>query len=277
MIGGANTEERNSMTDRKYHIGFGADDIAGIDVAFLSGDPERSTRIASQYLTLEKPLSTVRALNSYIGVTPGGKRIVSATSGMGAPSLSIVVNELAQAGIRHIIRIGTCGSIQPHVRSGSVVISRAALSRQGAADDIAPSEYPAAANPFWTMALVEAAQKRGAEWHCGITASVDTFYEGQERTSTSYKPQLLRARVGAIEEYQHLRILNFEMESGTLFKMANAYGLAAACICAVIAARVEAEAPSHEAKVKAEAEAIRIAIDAVDGINSQWLGEAYRW
>lgn len=265
------------MTNKQYHIGFGADDIAGIDIAFLSGDPDRATRIAEQYLTPEKPLSTVRALNSYIGVTPGGKRIVSATSGMGAPSLSIVVNELAQAGIRHVIRIGTCGSIQPHVRSGSVVISRAALTRQGAADDIAPREYPAAANPFWTMALVQAAEKRGADWHVGITASVDTFYEGQERTSSSYKPTLLRERVGAIGEYQHLRILNFEMESGTLFKMASAYGLAASCICAVIAARVEAEAPSHEAKVRAEAEAIRITIDAVDQIDPRYLGEAYRW
>ncbi|MCA9903757.1 MAG: nucleoside phosphorylase [Anaerolineae bacterium] len=265
------------MSDIKYHIGFGADDIAGIDIALLSGDPVRAEKIATQYLTLEKPLSVVRGLNSYVGTTPGGKRIVSATSGMGAPSLSIVANELAQVGIRHIIRIGTCGSIQPHVLSGSVVITRAALCRQGAAHDIAPAEYPAAANPFWTMALVDAARDIGADWHVGITASVDTFYEGQERTDTSYNKHLLRERVGAIDEYQNLRVLNFEMEAGTLFKLANVYGLGAACICGVIAARVEAENVSHDAKVKAEDHAIRIAIAAVDGIDPALLGEAYRW
>jgi uridine phosphorylase len=260
-----------------YHIGFGAEDVAGIDIALLSGDPERATRIANEYLSLEKPLSTVRSLNSYIGVTPGGRRIVSATSGMGAPSLSIVLNELAQSGIRHIIRIGTCGSIQPHVRSGSVVITRAALCRQGAADDIAPTVYPAAASPFWTTALAAAARKRGANWHVGLTASVDTFYEGQERWQSSYNPHLLRSHQGMIEEYQHLRILNFEMESGTLFKMANVYGLGAGCICAVIADRVEAESVSHEAKVTAEADAIHIAISAVDDIDPAWLGEDFRW
>jgi uridine phosphorylase len=265
------------MANAKYHVGFSEDDIKGIDIALLSGDPERAARIANDYLTLEKPLSTVRGLNSYVGVTPGGKRIISATSGMGGPSLSIVVNEMAQMGIRHIIRIGTCGSIQPHVLSGSVVITRAALCRQGAANDIAPSEYPAAANPFWTMALVEAARKLGADWHLGITASVDTFFEGQERTASSFNKHLIRERQGAIEEYQNLRVLNFEMEAGTLFKMASVYGLAAACICGVIAARVEAENVSYEAKVKAEALAIRSAIGAVDGIDATLLGEAYRW
>jgi uridine phosphorylase len=265
------------MANAKYHVGFSEDDIKGIDIALLSGDPERAARIANDYLTLEKPLSTVRGLNSYVGVTPGGKRIISATSGMGGPSLSIVVNEMAQMGIRHIIRIGTCGSIQPHVLSGSVVITRAALCRQGAANDIAPIEYPAAANPFWTMALVEAARKLGADWHLGITASVDTFFEGQERTASSFNKHLIRERQGAIEEYQNLRVLNFEMEAGTLFKMASVYGLAAACICGVIAARVEAENVSYEAKVKAEALAIRSAIGAVDGIDAEVLGEAYRW
>jgi uridine phosphorylase len=264
-------------SDIKYHIGFGSADIAGIDIALLSGDPDRARRIAEEYLTLEKPLSTVRGLNSYVGKTPNGKRIVSATSGMGAPSLSIVVNELAQVGIRHIIRIGTCGSIQPHVLAGSIVISRGALTRQGAADDIAPAEYPAAANPFWTMALVDAARKLGADWHVGITASVDTFFEGQERADTSYNKSLMRSHIGMIDEYQALRVMNFEMEAGTLFKMANVYGLSAACICGVIAARVQSENISAEAKKKAEADAIKIAIAAVDGIDPAQLGEQYRW
>jgi uridine phosphorylase len=265
------------MADIKYHIGFGAEDIAGASIALLSGDPDRASRIATQYLTLEKPLSTVRGLNSYLATTPGGRRVVSATSGMGAPSLSIVVNELAQVGIRHIIRIGTCGSIQPHIRSGSVVISRAALCRQGAAEDISPTEYPASASPFWTMALVGAARALNADWHVGITASVDTFFEGQERSQSSHNPHLLRRNVGMIDEYQNLRIINFEMEAGTLFKMANVYGLGAGCICAVIAARVESEAVSHEAKVKAEADAIRIAIAAIDTMEEDLLGEHYRW
>jgi uridine phosphorylase len=261
----------------RYHIGFGPDDIKGVDIALISGDPERAARIAHNHLELEKQLSTVRGLHSYIGRTPGGRRVVSATSGMGAPSLSIVVNELAQVGIRHLIRIGTSGSIQPQVASGSVVISRAALCRQGAATDLAPVEYPAAASPFWTLALAEAARSHQVDWHVGLTASVDTFFEGQERTDTSFNTTLLRSQRGTIDEYRALRILNFEMEAGTLFKMAGVYGLGAGCICAVVAARTEAETVSHDAKATAEAAAIDIAITAVDSIDEIWLDERHRW
>jgi uridine phosphorylase len=208
-------------------------------------------------------LSEHRGLNSYIGSLSSGRRLISATSGMGAPSLSIVVNELIQVGIRQIIRVGTCGSIQPHVPAGSVVITRASLCRQGAANDIAPIEYPAAADPFLTVALVQAARELGVAHHVGITASVDTFYEGQER-GESANPHLLRWLHGITEEYRRLNILNYEMESGTLFKMAGAYGFAAGCVCAVIAQRTSGEQVAIDQKAAAVEQAIRVALRAAE-------------
>lgn len=140
------------MATTFYHIGFGPDDLTdrAPTIALLSGDPDRAKLIAESAFSDVRMLSEHRGLNSYLGTLPNGRAILSCTSGMGAPSLSIVVNELVQAGVRQIIRIGTCGSIQEHVLPGSVVISRAALCRQGAANDIAPLEYPAAADPFLT-------------------------------------------------------------------------------------------------------------------------------
>jgi uridine phosphorylase len=182
---------------------------------------------------------------------------------MGAPSLSIVVNELVQVGIRTIIRVGTTGSIQAHVPPGSVVISKAALCRQGAANDIAPPEYPASADPFVTVALVEAAKAQNLEHYIGITASVDTFYEGQERTESA-NPHLMRSLQGITEEYRHLNILNYEMEAGTLFKMGNVYGFAAGCVCGVVAQRTKDEKPILESKAVAVQQAIDVAIAAAE-------------
>jgi uridine phosphorylase len=268
----------------KYHIGFSEKDLDGIEVALLSGDPGRATKIAgashdanqNKYLQLERRLSEGRGLNSYIACYPDGKRILSATSGMGSPSLSIVVNELAQVGIRQIIRVGLTGSIQDDVHEGSVVITRASLCRQGAANDIAPVDYPAAANPFVTVALVEAARKLGVDWHMGLTASVDTFYEGQERIDTTYNKHLLRSLDGVVEEFRNLNLLNFEMESGTLFKMANVYGLAAGCICAVANRRTRTEKILPDARVIAEDSAIRVALEAVHSFNAEYLQPKYR-
>src|SRR5262245_59906367 len=252
---------------RFYHIGFGRDDLGAEPprIALLCGDPERARTIAQTKLRDVRVLSEHRGLNSYIGVLSNGRPILSATSGMGAPSLSIVVNELVQVGIRQIIRVGTCGSIQAHVMPGSVVITRAALCRQGAADDIAPAGYPAAADPFLTVALVEAARELGVDHHMGITASVDTFYEGQERSASSANPQLLRWLRGITEEYRHLNVLNYEMECGTLFKMGGVYGFAAGCVCAVVGQRTTSEAILPEQKKSAVEYAIQVALRAVAG------------
>lgn len=251
-------------TGRFYHIGFGRDDLGAQPptVALLSGDPDRAKLIAERYFHDPRMLSEHRGLNSYVGALPGGRAILSCTSGMGAPSLSIVVNELVQLGVRQIIRIGTCGSIQAYVPPGSIVITRAALCRQGAAVDIAPPEYPAAADPFLTVALVKAARELQVDHHLGITASVDTFYEGQERTESA-NPHLLRWLQGITEEYRHLNVLNYEMESGTLFKMGGVYGFAAATVCGVVAQRTAGEQIVREQKAEAVENAIRVAIHAV--------------
>lgn len=256
-----------ASTDTFYHIGFGRSDLGDTPptLALLSGDPDRACTIAQTYASDARVLSEHRGLNSYIGTLPSGRTILSATSGMGAPSLSIVVNELVQVGIRQIIRIGTCGSIQAHVHAGSIVITRAALCRQGAANDIAPVEYPAAADPFLTVALVEAARELEVPHHLGITASVDTFYEGQER-SVSANPHLLRSLRGITEEYRHLNILNYEMESGTLFKMAGVYGFAAACVCGVVAQRTSGEQVVTDVKATAVDHAIRVALCAAERV-----------
>lgn len=248
-----------------YHIGFSREDLGKNtpELALLSGEPERSRSLAYSYLQNVKLLSEYRGLHSYLGYLPNGKSILIATSGMGAPSLSIVVNELVQVGIKSIIRIGTCGSIQPNVEVGSVVISQGALCRQGAANDIAPLEYPAVADPFLTVALVEAAKKLQYPYHLGITASVDTFYEGQERKESSANPYLQSWLLGITEEYRNLNILNYEMEAGTLFKMGSVYGFAAACICAVVAQRIEGENILLEQKKLGVEKAIEIVMNMV--------------
>ncbi|MBA2338081.1 MAG: nucleoside phosphorylase [Acidimicrobiia bacterium] len=257
--------------DRQYHIGFAAADLPeGTTIALLSGDPGRSELIATEHLDQPRELARNRGLDSFLGRLPGGAPVVCATSGMGAPSMSIVVNELVLTGITTIIRVGTAGSIQDHVKVGSVVIALGALANQGAADDIAPQQYPAAADPFLTVALATAAADLGVDHHVGVMASTDTFFEGQERSASSANPHLLRRLRGSIDEYRELGILNFEMEAGTLFKMGLVYGFHAGCVCGIIAARGESEQPVVEEKDAAVDRAIRVAVATADS----WLSSA---
>ena len=252
------------MSDTLYHIGFGSSDLGPTPptLALLSGDPGRASRIAHEFLGQPRTLSENRGLHSYVAQLDDGREIVSATSGMGAPSLSIVVNELVQVGIKTILRVGTCGAIQDDILAGSVIISSAALTRQGAARDIAPPGFPAAADPFVTVAMADAARHLDVDHHVGLTASVDTFYEGQERSESSANPYLMRSLQGMNDEYRRLNILNFEMEAGTLFTMGHVYGFAAGCVCAVVAQRTDDESVDRTVKGSAVERAIRVAIEA---------------
>lgn len=247
-----------------YHLGFGQKSFSGKapTTCILSGDPERAERIAKEHLKNSSLLSEHRGLKFFSGETPSGELVISGTSGMGASSMSIIVNELYMLGVRKIIRVGTSGSIQASVKTTDIVISQAALCTQGAADDIAPRAFPAAADPKLSLALCEAANELKLRFHMGVTASVDTFYEGQER-SDGAKSSLMRKHQGLIEEYRNLGVLNFEMESGSLFKMGLVYGFQAACVCAIIAERNKSESVEREKIAESVDNAIQVAVKSI--------------
>lgn len=241
-----------------------------IHICLLSGDPLRTEMIAQQYLKNPQKINENRGLYCFTGETGLGLPILAATSGMGAPSTSIIVNELAQAGINVFIRIGTTGSIQPYIGVGSIIVNFASLCRQGAANDIAPRDYPAAASALLSTDVYYEAKKIHSDVYFGLNASVDTFYEGQERYD-SVNAKLMKSHVGMLQEYQNLNILNFEMESGTLFKMANVYGLHATSICAVAAARCQDEALQHDSLQHAVDACIKAALLAAENIQKNKL------
>lgn len=245
------------MTESLYHLGFGKSDLGSTPptLALLSGDPQRAKKIADENFTDSQVMSENRGLNSYLGLV-NGQPILSSTSGMGAPSLSIIVNELVQLGVKTIIRIGTSGAVSSKIRIGDIVISSAAMCRQGAANDIAPPEYPAVADTLLTAKLMEVAQNYAIPYHLGITASVDTFYEGQGRKGSA-NPNLLPHLRDWVKELDDLNILNMEMEAATLFKMGSVYGFRAACVCAIVAQRTEAESVNLQLKDQAVENAIQ--------------------
>lgn len=253
-----------SNSDALYHLGFGLSDIAEFSpkTVLLSGDPGRAKVIATETdgVELVKVLSENRGLNSYL-CKVAERFFLSCTSGMGAPSSTIVVNELCQLGIEEIVRVGTCGSISPKVRAGEVVISSAAVSRQGAVLDLVPEGYPCAADPHLVVDLATAAARAGlVASHVGLTCSTDTFFEGQERISSSVNKHLVARNRGLVEELRNLNVLNFEMEAASLFAQGLVYGFKAGAVCAVLAERIDGEDLVPDIKHSAVEDAISVVI-----------------
>ncbi|MGL5660955.1 MAG: uridine phosphorylase, partial [Aeromonas sp.] len=190
-----------------------------------------------------------------------GKAVIICSTGIGGPSTSIVVEELAQLGIRTFLRIGTTGAIQPHLNVGDVIVTTGSVRLDGASLHFAPMEFPAVADFECTTALVNAAKEIGSTLHVGITASSDTFYPGQERYDT-VSGRVVRRFQGSMKEWQGMGVLNYEMESATLLTMCASQGLRAGMVAGVIVNRTQQEIPSAQTMAKTESDAIKIVLSA---------------
>ena len=162
-----------------------------------------------------------------------GKKVLVTSTGIGGPSTSIAVDELAQLGVKTFIRVGTTGAIQENINDGDCVITTAAVRLDGASRHYAPIEYPAVASFEIVSALISGAKEAKIMFHAGISASSDTFYPGEERTD-SYMEYKLRALRGATSEWRALNVLNYEMEAATLLTMTSAFGLRGGCVTGVV-------------------------------------------
>ncbi|MGY5451843.1 uridine phosphorylase [Agarivorans sp. MS3-6] len=242
-----------------FHLGLNPEMLKGATLAIIPGDPQRVERIAS---LLEEPefLASQREFTSYLGQL-GGTPIVVCSTGIGGPSTSIAVEELAQLGITTFLRVGTTGAIQTNINVGDVIVTTASVRLDGASSHFAPMQFPAVADFSCMQALHSAAIEAKATCHVGVTASSDTFYPGQERYDT-VSGRVTKAFQGSMEEWQAMGVLNFEMESATLFTMCASQGLKAGCVAGVIVNRTQQEIPDESLMKNTEHQAVNIVVEA---------------
>mgnify|MGYP000582984959 CR=1 FL=1 len=106
------------------HIGAAPGEIA--ETVLLPGDPYRARWAAERFLKNARCINEVRGMLGYTG-TWNGHDVTIHGSGMGMPSLSIYANELIRDyGAKTLIRIGSCGGMQPHVKLRDVIIAMTA-------------------------------------------------------------------------------------------------------------------------------------------------------
>jgi purine-nucleoside phosphorylase len=143
----------------------------------LPGDPLRAKHFAE---TLLEDVSCYNEVRGMLGFTGryGDKRVSVMGSGMGIPTLSIYVNELVtEYDVTTLIRVGTCGALQPHLEIGDIVLPMSSSTnshinrlRFGGRD------YAPTADFELLLKAYEAAKGRGARVHVGGMFSSDTFY-----------------------------------------------------------------------------------------------------
>ncbi len=250
---------------RQYHIQV-ADGEVGRYV-ILPGDPKRCEKIA-QYFDNPVLVADNREYVTYTGTLDGVKVSVTST-GIGGPSAAIAMEELCRCGADTFIRIGTCGGMQPEVKSGDVVIATGAIRMEGTSREYAPIEFPAVPDLAVTNALAAAAGTKGFPFHTGVVQSKDSFY-GQHEPET--KPVSYEL-VNKWEAWKRLGCLASEMESAALFVVAG-YLHVRAGACYLVVANQEREKLGLENPVAHNTDmAVRVAVEAVRRLIQERIGE----
>ncbi|EEB85311.1 purine-nucleoside phosphorylase [Roseobacter sp. GAI101] len=186
------------------HIGAKPGDIA--ETVLMPGDPYRAKWAAENFLQDAKLVNDVRGMLGFTG-TWNGHRVTIQGSGMGMPSLSIYVNELiTQYDAKTLIRIGSCGGMQPHVGIRDVIIAMTATTITSPSSGIfREMNYAPCADWSLLRAAVAAAEAMGTTTHVGGIYSSDVFY--------AERPDL-------DEQMTRHGILGVEMEAAELYTLA---------------------------------------------------------
>ncbi|MGM9701975.1 MAG: nucleoside phosphorylase [Prevotella sp.] len=248
-----------------FHLHLRPEHLA--DKVILVGDPGRVRLVASHFDTVECEVSN-REFHTITG-TYRGKRLSVQSTGIGCDNIDIVVNELdALANIDFstreekdqfrqltLVRIGTCGGLQPSTPSGTFIASQKSIGFDGLLN------FYARRNEVCDLGLEEAF-KAHVDWNpqlCapyvvdndaellnrvakddmvrGITIACGGFYgpQGRELRLPLADPYL-NEKIESFE-YDGLHITNFEMESSALAGLSRLMGHRAMTCCMVLANR----------------------------------------
>ena len=228
------------------HIGAAPGQIA--ETVLMPGDPYRARWAAETFLKDAELVNEVRGMLGFTG-TWNGHRVTIQGSGMGMPSLSIYANELITSyGAQTLIRIGSCGGMQPHVGIRDVIIAMTASTVTSPSSGIFRElNFAPTANWELLRAAVAAAEARGTRTHVGGIYSSDVFY--------AERPDL-------DEQMVRHGILGVEMEAAELYTLAARHGRRALAVLTVSDHLQTGEALPSEERERSFGEMVEIALEA---------------
>lgn len=159
--------------------------------ALLPGDPGRALALAQDLLDRPRMANHARGLWGYSGTTAEGRELTIQATGLGGPSVAVVLEELASLGVARAIRVGTCRALADELEPGDLVVAEAALAADGTGAALG-ADGRAEPDPALSAALLAAdagasaatvvstdlyydpdAEARAAQWRAAGASAVD--------------------------------------------------------------------------------------------------------
>ena len=219
-----------------YHLQLKKGDVPSYVI--LPGAPERTLKIAKNWENV-KEVASYREYKTVTGEYKGMEMACTST-GIGGPSSEICLHELNTLGVHTCIRVGTTGCIVPQFDLGDLIIPVACVRKDGTSATYVEPEFPAFANTYVVMALMEA---------CGRPLNED---------GSGYWPSFAEK---IVPDLQTAGVTNIEMETSGQFVVGYLHEMRMGAILSVISNRVLdrwGDNGGEEKACLAAAEAMRI-------------------
>lgn len=217
------------------------------ETILLPGDPLRAKWIAETFFDDPMCFNKVRGMLGFTG-THNGKRVSVMGTGMGVPSISIYSHELiTEFGVKNLIRVGSSGSYQEHVKVRDIVLAMAASSTSGVNElRFGGADYAPTADFGLFQKAVEIAKSKNIPLKAGNVLTSDEFYADDFE---SYK------------KWSKFGVLCVEMEAAGLYTVAAKHNVNALAILTISDSLVTGERTSSKERETTFKEMVEIALE----------------
>jgi purine-nucleoside phosphorylase len=195
------------------------------EACLLPGDPLRAKYVAETFLEDVQQRNWERGMLGFTG-TFRGRPVSVQSTGMGCPSAAIVIEELVMLGVKRMLRIGTCGGLQPDLKLGDLIVAISAVPADSTALHIAGEIHAPTADWRLVHASVHAAKELGKPVRVGPVVSSDVFYNPDD---------------GQYQRWSDRGVLAVEMEAAVLFTLGALRKVQTGCLLTVSDVVVEGE------------------------------------
>lgn len=198
----------------------GADTSTVAPYVIFSGDPWR-VEVLKKYLDNPQHVAFKREFNTYTG-TYKGVPVTATSTGIGAPSAAIAMEEMYESGMKVAVRMGTVMGLQDEML-GHFIIPIAAMRRESTSKTYVEESYPAVADIDLVNTMNQTAVDFGKKYFNGINCTMDGFYSHMHDSRFSKERGTEMSKT--FEELKKLHISGVDMESACMLTLGRLMGV----------------------------------------------------
>lgn len=224
----------------------------------FSGDPWR-VEILQKLLDNPRHIAFSREFNTYTGSYKGIPITISST-GIGAPSAAIAMEELYECKMEVAVRMGTVMGLKDDML-GKVLIPIGSMRMESTSDTYVPKGFPAVANIDLVNSMNKSALMNNREYINGITCTMDGFYSQMMESRLSKK---MNTNISKIFDYlDNYNIYGVDMETSLMLVLGNLMGIKVCSVTMTTVLKNLKAALTDRERKKAEEDLCKIVLDGI--------------